>query len=427
MSVARIGSVRLWQVLDSRGNPTIACRVTSTTGTSASAIAPCGASTGSHEAAFVRDGGPAFSGLAVQAHLARVEPSLAAAVTGCPVEDPWELTRRVRELDPDPLLRQVGGHAATAVSIATWLLASRLRDVAPYEVVAEWMGCSGPSIPLPMVNIVSGGAHAGGAVGIQDVLAVPVGAGSFREAIELVWLARSGTAAQLERLGFSTALVADEGGLAAALGSDTAAIRAVADGIEQQGLSGRVGIALDVAASDSLAGGRYRMDGSALDATELVARHAAWADEFPLLSLEDPAAEDDDEGWTLHAAALPGVQIVGDDRYATTLARVQAGIAAHEADAVLVKVNQAGTLADALDVVRAARSAGWSVVVSARSGDTEESWLADLAVGSGADQIKVGSTTRSERTSKWNRLLELEALDALPFVTPLPLPRSAPR
>jgi enolase len=264
-----------------------------------------------------------------------------------------------------------------------------------------------------MVNIVSGGAHAGAVIDIQDVLVVPVGASCFGEAIEWAARVRAATADVLRSRGHDVDLVADEGGLAAPLPSNRAAVEAVAAGIEASGLvpGDEAAIAVDVAATQLFDAGAYRLasENRTVTADELVAELRAWCDALPIVSIEDPLAEDDFGGWSIASRELARIQLLGDDLFVTSTTRLADGIAAGIANAVLVKPNQIGTLSDARRVVDAARDAGYATVLSARSGETEDTWLSDLAVGWRAGQLKVGSTTRSERTAKWNRLLRLEA------------------
>jgi phosphopyruvate hydratase len=271
----------------------------------------------------------------------------------------------------------------------------------------------GPLLPLPMVNVVSGGAHAGALIDIQDVLVVPVGASSFGQAIEWAARVRAATAEVLSRRGHQVDLVADEGALAAPFPSNLAAVEAVAAGIEASGL--RLGeeaaIALEIAATQFFDGTVYRLasEHRNLSAEELVVELQSWCSALPIVSIEDPLAEDDFAGWTLASRELADRQLLGDDLFVTSTARLADGIAAGIANAVLVKPNQVGTLSDALRVVEEASTARYATVLSARSGETEDAWLSDLAVGWRTGQLKVGSTTRSERTAKWNRLLQIEA------------------
>ena len=424
----RIVEVTAWQALDSRGNPTVAARIETATG-SGVAIAPAGASAGSHEAVFIRDASDSYSGRSVSQHLASVFPRVRAALLGLDAGNPEEIDTALRDIDPDPLMRLIGGNVATAVSVAAWLAHADALSESPWVSISSYLGVT-PSIPLPMVNIISGGAHADGMIDIQDVLAVPVGARSFAEAIEWCWLTRLGTQQVMNAAGFNTALVADEGGLAAPFRNDEEALATVVAGIERAGLRPGVDVclALDVAASECLTESGYRMGGKQVSSSEFVQRLVSWRSMFPIVSLEDGAGEDDDGGWQEMSVLATNTQILGDDRYVTSYKRLMEGISRKEANAILIKPNQAGTLFQALRSLLEAKANDWATVVSARSGETEETWLADLAVGSGAGQIKVGSTMRSDRTAKWNRLLFLEATTGLNYVgvsalAPFPAPR----
>ena len=412
-----ISDVRLWQALDSRGNPTIAARVVAGAGVG-DALAPAGASTGSHEAIFIRDANvDEYAGTSVRAHAREMQDRVREALLGRDAGDPADVDAALRALDPDPRLGSLGGNVGTAVSIAAWLAAANASGQEPWRWLAERTAAPA-SIPLPMVNIISGGAHAGSMIDIQVVLVVPIGARSFAQAIEWCWRVRAGTRAVLDDQGFTTALIADEGGLAAPFEANERAIEAVVAGIMRAGLrpAADMAIALDVAATECQVPGGYRIGGEVVNSAAFVDRVIGWRRDYPIVSIEDGAGEDDDEGWSRIASLVDSTQILGDDRYVTTVTRLDTGIARGEANSVLVKPNQAGTLEQALRVVRRALGVGWSPVVSARSGETEETWLADLATGTGAGQIKVGSTMRSERTAKWNRLLYLEQAHDLPYV-----------
>lgn len=410
-----ISSLDLWQALDSRGNPTVACRVSVDGGAYAGALAPSGASAGSHEAPFIRDGGDGFGGASVTAHLSTITDDLRSALRGVRPDNPEAVDTALREVDGSESWSRIGGHVGTAVSIAAWRVHATERGVEPWEVIAEWTNGS-PSLPMPMVNIVSGGAHAAAAVDIQDVLVIPSAATSIEAAIEWVWNVRRGTREVMEEQGFATALIADEGGLAASFADNESAIRATCDGVRRAGYTpgSDVHLAVDIAANEfATAPGTYRVDQRELRSRELVDTIGRWCADYSIASIEDPLAEDDD--WSDVGQMLRGLRVVGDDRYATSTRRLAEGIERKEANTVLIKPNQAGSLWSALQALQMAQASGWHTIVSARSGDTEESWLADLAVGSGAGQIKVGSTMRSERTAKWNRLLELSRHTDLPF------------
>jgi enolase len=407
MSLTRITDFNCWQVLDSRGNPTIATRI-HVAGGNAKAIAPAGASTGAREARFIRDGAEAFNGMGVDQQIAKHNAALRESLIGVDAANPAAVEQALRTIDSTPNYSTLGGHFTVSVSIASWLAAASAQNREPYELIAEYTGAK-PSIPSPMVNILSGGAHAGRAIDLQDVLVMPLSQHSFASALEMAWQTRWAMKELLVQEGHNADLVADEGGLAARLRSDEEAISMVHTAIKNAGLGNRAAIALDIAANEIYHDGSYRLNsGEVLTSRELTSRYQDWCQRFAVVSIEDGAAEDDEAGWRELATLRDVIQILGDDRYATQVERLRMGIASAEANAILIKPNQAGTLAGALNALKLAKSHGWATVVSARSGDTEESWLADLAVGSDAGQIKVGSTMRSERTAKWNRLLELE-------------------
>lgn len=404
-----ITDVSAWEALDSRGKPTVACRVQLAGGAEGVATVPSGASTGKHEALELRDGGTRYGGYGVSQAVGNVRGEIAAAVIGRSADDQPGLDETLRTLDGTPGLARLGANAVLAVSIAATIAAAAGRDLPLYRAVAEnWA----PLLPLPMVNIISGGAHAGRSIDIQDILVVPVGARSFAEAIEWAARVRAGTAEWLTRQGHSTALVADEGGLSAGLPSNRAALDAVIGGMREAGLrpGDDVSIAVDIAATQFATADGYQLaaEGRTLTTEEWVAELADWCAAYPIVSIEDPLAEDDWEGWRLATKQLSGTQLLGDDFFVTDPTRLGRGIREGIANSVLVKPNQTGTLTTALEVVHAAQAADYATVISARSGETEDSWLADLAVGWRTGQLKVGSTMRSERTAKWNRVLAIE-------------------
>jgi enolase len=401
-----------WEALDSRGNPTVACEVRLRAGPVGVAIAPSGASTGAHEVHELRDGDDRYDGRGVRRAVESVETLLLDAVRGVDATDQAEVDRRLIESDGTPELGRAGGNAVLAVSVATAQAAAAGKGRPGYEAWAD--PSDRPLLPRPMVNVISGGAHAGGVIDIQDVLVVPVGATTFAEALEWCARVRRRTADAAADRGANPALVADEGGIGLPLRSNQEALDLICEGFERAGLEpGReVGVALDVAASQFYGeDGRYRLraEERSLSASEWSAELAEWCRSYPIVSVEDALAEDDWETWPVVTRLLSGCQIVGDDLFVTDVGRLRRGIEVGAANAVLVKPNQIGTLTAAKEVVRAAQSAGYATVLSARSGETEDSWLADLAVAWRTGQIKVGSTTRSERTAKWNRLLRIEA------------------
>lgn len=415
--MTQISRIDLWQALDSRGTPTVAARV-HIDSYSAVAIAPSGASTGSHEALFLRDGGQSFGGLSTAKVIATFSKEVAPALIGVAGNDFFELDRLLRSFDATSTQSRYGGHIPVAITLATWLAYAKRSGLQPFEVISQHVGKKA-SIPMPMVNIFSGGAHAGRAIDLQDILAVPTRAATFNEGLEWIWQIRECAKSILSQKGFQTSLVADEGGLTGNLSGDEEAIALVTDAIDMAKLSGKAHIALDIAATQLFDGRKYLIHENgqeiSLEPDAFVERWSSWLNRYPIISVEDGAAEDDEMGWRAQRELTSRLQILGDDRYATQRTRLNNGIVSQEANAILIKPNQAGSLFAALDTLQLAQKSGWRTVVSARSGDTEESWLADLATGSGAGQIKVGSTHRSERTAKWNRLLELSYDEAAPF------------
>lgn len=404
-----IYDVQAWEALDSRGTPTVACEVRLSGGARGQAIVPSGASTGAHEARELRDGGARYGGRGVLNAVRNVVEVLGPAVAGHDAADQASVDARLRETDGTNDCGRLGANALLAVSVATALAHAEATGR------SLWQCLTGePVLPLPMVNIVSGGAHAGRALDIQDVLVVPLGAKNFAQAIEWAWRVRRATAELAVSNGLEAGLVADEGGLGPRLSANAEALELVTAGIHDAGLRPGydAGIAVDVAATQFHHNGRYvlDLDGREFSSKEFVDELVSWCDQYPVVSIEDPLAEDDWAGWGLAYQRLGArLQIVGDDLFVTDTARIEQGIAAGAANALLVKPNQVGTLSDAFAAVECAREAGYATVVSARSGETEDAWLADLAVGWGPGQVKVGSTTRSERNAKWNRLLRIEA------------------
>jgi len=411
-----IRDVHAWEALDSRGRPTVACRVTVEGGGSGRAIVPSGASTGGHEARELRDHDQRYHGYGVQRAVEAVNTVLGPALLGRDSGDQVEIDTLLVELDGSSNLGRLGANAVLAISLAA-LLATAAQQRRPL-----WQTLSGSRsalLPMPMVNIISGGAHADAAIDLQDILVVPVGAGSFREAMEWVSLIRAACAEILERMGVWTALVADEGGLSGRLPSNESALAAVTEAIERAGLIpvDQVGLAIDVAANQITSHGEITLalERETLGTSAWLERLAHWSSQYPILSWEDVLPEDEWEGWAQATDVLERLQLVGDDLFATNLDRLGRGMNSGVANAVLVKPNQAGTVTRAQDVALAAQANGYATIVSARSGDTEDWWLADLAVGWRAGQIKVGSTMRAERTAKWNRLLEIESMGGATF------------
>jgi enolase len=408
MPDARIVSVTGREILDSRGRPTVEADVVLADGTLGRASVPSGASTGRHEAVELRDGDPArYRGLGVMQAAANIGGEIAAAVRGIAADNQGVLDDALITVDGEDGKARLGANAALAVSLAACRAAAICRGVPLYRHIADLCGTE-PSIPLPMVNIISGGLHAGSQLDIQDVLVIPLAATSFREALETVVRIHSRVGDMVRAAGYPP-LGADEGGWGPPLTSDREAIEWVARAIESEGI--RAGIALDIAASHfhDRDAGTYRLRSvGTLDATQMSSVLVSWVGEYPIVSVEDGLAEDDWDGWALLTSQLGSIQVVGDDLFVTDHRRLERGMAVGVANAVLIKPNQVGTLSETFGVVATARRHGYATVVSARSGETEDSFLADLAVGTGAGQIKVGSVTRSSRLAKWNQLLRIE-------------------
>ncbi len=405
-----IARVHAREVLDSRGHPTVEAEVWCEGGAWGRAIVPSGASTGKHEAVELRDGASRYSGRGVRKAVAHVRDVLGPRLRGREVLDQPGIDRLLCELDGTPNKARLGANALLGASLAC----AHAGAVASGLPLWRYLDKDGHArLPLPMVNLISGGLHAGGNLDFQDFLFLPVGATSYSEALEWTVAVYRTLGEVLRRHGHESALVGDEGGYGPRLSSNREALDLLVEAFALAGLAPgeQAGIALDVAATHFLRDGRYvlRAEGGWLSAGEMVERLARWVEGYPIFSIEDGLAEDDWDGWRELTKALGGrVQLVGDDLFATNTERLRRGIAEGVANAVLVKVNQIGTLTEALEVVRLARASGYRAVISARSGETEDCTLADLAVATGAGQIKVGSVVRSERLAKYNQLLRIE-------------------
>ena len=410
MPDVRIERVIAREILDSRGRPTVEADVVVADGTVGRASVPSGASTGTHEAVELRDGDPGrYAGRGVRRAVANVVEIIGPAVRGVAADQQDSLDRRLLELDGSPTKARLGANATLAVSLAACRAAAAAHGVPLYRHIADLAGTA-PNVPLPMVNLISGGLHAGRQLDLQDVLMIPTGAADFATAMADVAAVHAQLGEWVVAAG-QQPLVADEGGWAPRLGSNREAVDWVARAIVDTGVE--AAIALDIAASELLdpATGEYVLtaDDQRLTSAQLVDDFVELVRARPVVSIEDALAEDDWDGWADLTRRLGPIQLIGDDLFVTNAARLQRGIDAGVANAILVKPNQAGTLTEALEVIRLARANGYRTIVSARSGETEDSFLADLAVGSAAGQIKVGSITRSERLAKWNQLLRIEA------------------
>ena len=407
MATTALRALRAREILDSRGYPTVAVEVTLEAGIRALAAVPSGASTGTHEAHERRDGDPArYRGRGVRAAVAAVEGEIQDAVIGLDAMDQRTLDDALNTLDGTPDKSRLGANALLGVSLAAARAAARSQGVPLYRHLG---GLGARTLPTPLMNLLNGGAHARNGLDVQEFMIVPGGASTFAEALR--WGAEifHTLADLLAEAGHGTGL-GDEGGFAPALASTDAAIGCLLQAIERAGYrpGEEVGIALDAAAGELLENGRYRLAGEdrTLDATELAAYWTALLDQYPIVSIEDPFGDDDWDAWqAFTAAAGKRLQIVGDDLFVTNVGRLDKGIDGGAANALLAKVNQVGTLSETLDAMQRAAAAGFGVIASHRSGETEDTTIADLAVGTGCGQIKTGSLARGERTAKYNRLL----------------------
>jgi enolase len=403
--VTAIASVHARQILDSRGNPTVEVDVVTDAGALGRAAVPSGASTGSHEAVERRDGGAAYGGKAVEGAVASVNGELAAALIGRDVHDQRGADRVLCEVDGTPDKGRVGANGLLGASLAV------AKASAAALGLPLWRSLGGPSahvLPVPMMNVINGGAHADNALDLQEFMVVPHGAPSFAEALRIGSEVYHALKARLHRDGLSTA-VGDEGGFAPEISSAEAAIELILAAADDAGHAASVGIALDPAMTELYRDGAYHVEGRALSSEQLVEWWGALCASYPILSLEDAMSEDDWDGWRLLTERLgEGTQLVGDNLFVTNPERLARGISAGVANAILVKVNQIGTLSEALDAIALGAGSGYRSVISHRSGETEDATIADIAVATNAGQIKTGAPCRSERVAKYNQLLRIE-------------------
>ncbi|HYH57996.1 MAG TPA: phosphopyruvate hydratase [Thermoleophilaceae bacterium] len=397
------------QVIDSRGNPTVEVEVGLKSGAAGRAAVPSGASTGEHEAVELRDGGDAFGGKGVTKAVANVNGEIREAVTGLDAADQAGLDRAMIELDGTPNKGRLGANALLGVSLAA------AKATAAEEATSLWRYLGGEGahvLPVPMMNVLNGGAHADNRVDFQEFMVIPVGFASFSEALRGGIEVFHALKRTLHDRGLGTA-VGDEGGFAPDLDSNEAALEALMEGIKAAGFTPgeEIAIALDPATSEIEKGGSYVLEheGRTLSAAELADYWAEMAGRYPILSIEDGMAEEDWDGWkTLTERLGERVQLVGDDLFVTNTERLREGIERGVANSILVKVNQIGTLTETLDAMKTADTAGYSAVMSHRSGETEDITIADLAVATGCGQIKTGAPSRSDRVAKYNQLLRIE-------------------
>ena len=403
----KIDTVHARQILDSRGNPTVEVEVALDSGAVGRAAVPSGASTGQFEAVELRDGDAAYLGKGVLNAVANVEREIAPAVVGADAGDQAAVDRLLLELDGTPNKSRLGANAVLGVSLATAKAAALEAGVPLYRRLG---GDEARVLPVPLMNVVNGGVHAQNSLDLQEFMVVPAGAASFSDALRIGAETFHRLKELLHERGLATA-VGDEGGFAPDLPSSEEAIAVVLEAAERAGHAEKVAIALDPATTELYEGGRYRLPGEGLDldAGGLVSLWEELCGRYPIVSIEDGLAEDDWDGWKALTERLgERTQLVGDDLFVTNVERLRRGIDAGVANAILVKVNQIGTLTETLEAIDLARAHGYAAVISHRSGETEDTTIADLAVATGVGQIKTGAPSRSDRVAKYNQLLRIE-------------------
>jgi enolase len=399
------------EILDSRGNPTVEAEVSLSGGATGRAAVPSGASTGEHEAVELRDGDDArYKGKGVLKAVENVEGEIAQALGGMDASQQRDIDMRMLDLDGTENKGRLGANAILAVSMASARAVANQLDIPLYRYLG---GVNGNILPAPMMNILNGGAHADNNVDFQEFMAMPVGAESFAEALRWGAEVFHTLKGVLKKRGYNTA-VGDEGGFAPSLKSNVEAIEVILEAIQQAGYTPgeQISIALDPAASEFFKDGKYvfkKSDKSEKTSEQMVRFWADWAKQYPIVSLEDGLAEDDWDGWKMLTDELGDkIQLVGDDLFVTNPERLARGIDGGVANSILIKVNQIGTLSETLDAIEMARRNSYTAVISHRSGETEDTFIADLAVATGAGQIKTGSASRTDRVAKYNQLLRIE-------------------
>jgi enolase len=405
-----IESIEAREILDSRGNPTVHVTVMLADGATGTAAVPSGASTGAHEAVELRDGGKRYNGKGVSKAVRNVNTEIAKALQDFPATEQRAIDRVLCELDGTPNKGRLGANAILGVSLAVARAAADSQGLPLYRYLG---GAGAHRLPVPMFNILNGGKHAPDSTDFQEFMVMPVGAETFSEGLRMGVEVYHALHAILHERGLATS-VGDEGGFAPSLPGNEDAVQVVVEAIERAGYKpgSDAVLALDPASTELFSGGKYALakEKRILTSAEMVDHWAGWVEKYPIRSIEDGLAEDDWEGWaSLVAKAGDRCQLVGDDLFVTNVERIRRGISEKSANSVLVKLNQIGTLTETMEAIEMAQRAGWTAVISHRSGETEDTFIADLAVATGAGQIKTGAPARSERTAKYNRLLEIEA------------------
>jgi enolase 1/2/3 len=424
--VAAIDALHARQVLDSRGNPTVEAEVVLDDGTVSRAVAPSGASTGAFEAVELRDGGSEYGGKAVNRAVQAVIDEIQPELLGYDADDQRLIDQAMIDLDRTPDKSRLGANALVAVSMA---VARAAADSAALPLFRYLGGPNAHVLPVPMMNVLNGGAHADNNVDIQEFMLAPVGASTYREALR--WGAETYHALKsvLKQHSLGTG-VGDEGGFAPDLESNRAALDLLMEAIDVAGFApGRdVALAIDAAATEFHTEGVYQFEGGKRSSEEMTELYAGWLDAYPIVSLEDPLSEEDWAGWQALTASLGSrVQIVGDDIFVTNPERIRRGIGSHTANALLVKVNQIGTITETFDAVALAQRSGFACMISHRSGETEDTTVADLAVATNCGQIKSGAPARTDRVAKYNQLLRIEEMldDAAAYAGAGAFPRAS--
>jgi enolase len=424
--VASIDTVHARQILDSRGNPTLEVEVALDDGSVGRAAAPSGASTGAFEAVELRDGGGEYGGKAVGKAVAGIIEEIQPELLGFDASEQRLIDQAMIDLDRTPDKSRLGANAITGVSMAVAHAAAESADLPLFRYLG---GPNAHLLPVPMMNILNGGAHADSNVDVQEFMIAPIGAPTYRDALRSGAEVYHALKSVLKKKGLSTGL-GDEGGFAPNLPANAAALDLIAEAVGKAGFTpGRdVALAIDAAATEFHADGAYRFEGAAQDAAQMTRIYTDWLDAYPIVSLEDPLAEEDWAGWQVLTAELGGrVQIVGDDLFVTNPERIRRGIAEKSANALLVKVNQIGSVTETLDAVALAQRSRFACMISHRSGETDDTTISDLAVAVNCGQIKSGAPARGERVAKYNQLMRIEELldDAAVYAGASAFPRWA--
>lgn len=407
--MALIEKITAREILDSRGQPTVSCDVYLSDGSVGSAAVPSGASTGSHEALELRDGGTRYNGKGVLKAVANVE-SLNAVLKGCNVNNVRALDEKMLAADGTSTKTKLGANATLAVSMAALRAGSVSARLPLYEHIRRVYDLPSDTylLPTPMLNIINGGKHADSGLDVQEFMIVPTAPATFKEALRTASETYHALCALLKEQGQVIA-VGDEGGFAPKIAKHEDVLKTILAAAQKAGHAG-ISLAMDCAASEFYKEGTYHFEGKNLTAAQLCTVYADWCAKYPLVSIEDPLHEDDWAGWEEITKMLGGkIRLVGDDLFVTNPRRLQLGIEKHAANAILIKVNQIGTVSETIDVMNLAKAHGYACIVSHRSGETEDTFIADLAVATNAGAIKTGAPARSERTAKYNRLLQIEA------------------